>query len=598
MSGEPAPDPKAAKPRRRWRERPLLLLALGLLAGAAGVFAVLYQKPGRNVINRIRVILKLRQDNMDRFGFGMMSPYEEADWQGVISPTHPEWKVRRGVDVVKVAGGFTYPVNIVFAPPAPGDPDAPYFYVNELHGAIKYVTARGSVHTYAEGLVNFEPIVQPKSDETGVSGLLLVPGTHDLIATIAYLDAASGLLSNKIVRLVSGPGGRKMKEVRTLLDLGEFTSPSNQIQQAVLGSDGKLYVSVGDGENPPSSLDLGKFAGKILRMELDGAACADNPFFDPPAPRSARSYVYAYGIRNAFDLDLDPVSGALFAVDNGKANDRLMRIAPGASYGWNGLSEGTLPNAMYVWKPTVSPCGVSFLREGVLGPGTRDRLYVALYGPPFIAGKNHAKKIVEFEFDERNRLIKRVPATILQYVGTQYATVLGLAEGPDGLYFTDFFGSTSTDKAAGAGGVWKVVPSKKTLDLPEVSDTELARLKPAERGKVHFSRTCSPCHSVEGVGGREGPDLTHFRKDALLRLGSRGYEEGVRKLMASDQTFAVEQRPRLKAVLDAGGEGRVRTWLTNHIEEPRFDNPRGRMPTFTTLPQATRGDIIEFLMSR
>ena len=79
------------------------------------------------------------------FGFGTDAPNRE--WDGVPSPLNDQWKVRRGVDVVLAAQGFTYPVNIAF-PANPSDSlDAPLYYVNELHGTVKYVTKTGEIQS-------------------------------------------------------------------------------------------------------------------------------------------------------------------------------------------------------------------------------------------------------------------------------------------------------------------------------------------------------------------------------------------------------------------------------------------------------------------
>ncbi len=499
-----------------------------------------------------------------------------VDWGGVVSPTNPIWLVRRGYDVLRVADGFTYPVNIVFVL-APGNgPEDPLYYVNELHGTIKYVARNGEVHAYATKLNNFRPIPQPKSDETGLSGLMALPGSEDLLATGSYLDAESGLLSNHVLRLRSRPGGRKLDRVEVLFDLQEFTAPSNQIQQIRLGPDQKLYVSVGDAENHRLSLDLDKFGGKILRLNLDGSACPDNPFYDAAHPRSPRSYVFAYGFRNVFDFDFEPVSGRLFAADNGKGVDRLMAIVRGGNYGWNGDDLSMRTNAILSWGPPGNPAPVGLLfprREGAFAghevraavastgedPMPLASMFLALYGPAHRPGRNHAKSIVVITINPENGMVERNPEPLIQYAGEGVTTVLGLAEGPDGLYFTDFFGeSAGGDDPEGKGAVWKVVRSEATRHQVAARDEVLLGMMPLERGRARFARHCATCHRVAGIGGHEGPELTHAAHELDRRLHSQAYVASLRQLLKSKNSFLVEQQGRIKEVLAAEGTERIR----------------------------------------
>ena len=121
---------------------------------------------------------------------------------------------------------------------------------------------------------------------------------------------------------------------------------------------------------------------------------------------------------------------------------------------------------------------------------------------------------------------------------------------------------------------------------------------PLERGRVFFGHLCAVCHRLQGVGGSEGPDLTHFRRTGRKRLEARGYIAEVEALLKSDQTFLVEQRPRLREVLAAKGDERLRVWLRHHLEEPRFDNPRARMPGFGHIDEETRQAIVTYLLDR
>ena len=119
-----------------------------------------------------------------------------------------------------------------------------------------------------------------------------------------------------------------------------------------IGPDGKLYASVGDtgigdGGPPgnstnPYAQSLGALEGKILRLERNGAAPADNPFV---GQAGARPEIFAYGLRNPFRMSFDPVGGGLWAGDVGQSTiEEVDIIVAGGNYRWP-QCEGTLPAA-------------------------------------------------------------------------------------------------------------------------------------------------------------------------------------------------------------------------------------------------------------
>ena len=107
------------------------------------------------------------------------------------------------------------------------------------------------------------------------------------------------------------------------------------------GVDGKLYASLGDGADfsavDPRALraqNVDALAGKILRINTDGTAPSDNPFYDGN-PNSNRSKVYALGLRNAFRFNFHPTTNSLYAGDVGWGSwEEINRIVPGGNYGW------------------------------------------------------------------------------------------------------------------------------------------------------------------------------------------------------------------------------------------------------------------------
>lgn len=125
------------------------------------------------------------------------------------------------------------------------------------------------------------------------------------------------------------------------------------------GLDGKLYVAVGDvGRrgwlqnllNGPAggaddqfggpAPDNAHFTGAVVRLNPDGTAPADNPFFAAGAALGGESganiqKLYSYGIRNSFGMAFDPVSGQLWMSENGDDSfDELNRIVAGMNGGW------------------------------------------------------------------------------------------------------------------------------------------------------------------------------------------------------------------------------------------------------------------------
>jgi glucose/arabinose dehydrogenase len=119
------------------------------------------------------------------------------------------------------------------------------------------------------------------------------------------------------------------------------------------GPDGKLYVFVGDLgrrgqlQNLPDGPtaegvdddqfggpepDEAHLAGVVLRLNDDGSAPGDNPF---AGGGDVVDKIFAYGFRNSFGMDFDPVSGDLWVQENGDDTfSELNRVERGMNGGW------------------------------------------------------------------------------------------------------------------------------------------------------------------------------------------------------------------------------------------------------------------------
>ena len=233
---------------------------------------------------RLRVRFK---DSTNEYSAWRERPFSTspAGPPGVPSPV--PWAARQPGYVVEiVATGFQLPMNIAMVPNPGNDPGDPFMYVTELYGKIKVVTRSGAVSDYATGLLNFNPTGNfPGSGEQGLAGIAIEPATGDLFVSVVYEDTASTDVPkphySKILRYHSNDGGLTGATQTVVKDFfGEQTEHSHQISNTTIGPDGKLYQHMGDGFDSSTALNLNSYRGKILRLNLNGTAPTDNPFYN------------------------------------------------------------------------------------------------------------------------------------------------------------------------------------------------------------------------------------------------------------------------------------------------------------------------------
>lgn len=164
-------------------------------------------------------------------------------------------------------------------------------------------------------------------------------------------------------------------------------APTHNGGAVAFGPDGYLYVGTGDAGEPELAQDLDSLAGKILRVDLDGAPAPGNPL--PGSP------VWSLGHRNVqgFDWDAD---GTMYASEFGaNAFDELNMIVPGGNYGWpvvEGMSDDEVEtdnfrDPLHVWPTSeASPSGLAVTDEGVYLAGLRgERLWRVPLGDDALA---------------------------------------------------------------------------------------------------------------------------------------------------------------------------------------------------------------------
>ncbi len=356
--------------------------------------------------------------------------------------------IQPGFRIERVATGFQLPVNVAFVPNPGTNPSDPFFYVTELYGSVAVVTRSGAVSTYATNLLNFDPLGSfPGSGEKGTTGIVVEPLSGDLfVGTLEAQPNVTDYHYPMVVRLHSQDGGLTEASRTTILDFpNDPLGPSHQISNVSIGPDGKLYVHIGDGLFVPTpAQDMTSVRGKILRVNLDGTAPADNPFYDATAGQAAKNLIFALGLRNPFGGSWRAADGAQWEAENGPSVDRLAKVVAGRNYLYDG-SDASMKNfAAYNWPISVAPVNIAFVQTATFGGSGfpvehQDHAFVTESGPTYAPGPQAlGKRISEFSFDLDGNLLSG-PVPLIQYVGAGRATCTALAAGPDGLYFADLY---------------------------------------------------------------------------------------------------------------------------------------------------------------
>ncbi len=273
---------------------------------------------------------------------------------------HPDLEVR------PVATGLVAPTTMAFL----GTND--FLVLEKVSGKVQRVTNGTLAGAVLDLPVN-------SYGQGGVLGLTLHPQfATNHYAYLYWTESSTGadspvrgetpLLGNRLDRFVWT--GSQLVFDQTLLrvrsfqndaDVGVFPNGRHYGGAMAFGPDGKLYLVIGDvgrrgllqnnelGPTPDDAFggpapDNAHFSSAVVRLNDDGTAPADNPFYEYGASVGGEvganlQKVYAYGLKNSFGLAFDPRTGHLWDAETGDdAFDEINRIEPGQNSGWVQLS--------------------------------------------------------------------------------------------------------------------------------------------------------------------------------------------------------------------------------------------------------------------
>lgn len=286
-----------------------------------------------------------------------------------------------------VARGLVEPWALVFLPDG-------RLLVTERAGRLRVVGPDGRPGEPIDGL--------PAIDVTGQCGLLDLVVGPDGWLYFTYAEAGDG--GNGTAAARARLDGNRLLDLQVVFrQVPKMASRLHCGSRLVFDRGGRLFIGLGDrftamqeAQNPANHI------GKVVRIERDGRAPADNPFV---GRAGAAAEVWSLGHRNIQGAALHPVSGELWAVEHGpQGGDEVNVVRRGLNYGWPLLTHGRnygsgtrigeqgpkagFEQPLKYWVPTsIAPSGMAFLtsdRYAAL-PGWQGSLFVgALRGQALV----------------------------------------------------------------------------------------------------------------------------------------------------------------------------------------------------------------------
>jgi aldose sugar dehydrogenase len=347
---------------------------------------------------------------------------------------------------------------------------------------------QGTVQRIVNGNMLPQPVLHVNVASEGERGMLGIAIAKPTTATTArfvflyYTQSNSAIsLGNYVYRyeLVDN----KLINPKLILKLPASPGPIHDGGKVLIGPDKNVYAVIGDLRNHrtqaqniasggPADLTSG-----IIRVTQDGNQVPNSPL----GITYPLNLYYAYGIRNSFGIDFDPVTGKLWDTENGpNYGDEINLVEPGFNSGWTQVQgiwtpKGEIENENagppnlhpsglvdfggkgkyrapeFIWVQTVAPTALKFLNSTKLGKQYQNDVFIGDYNN----GNLYHFKLNQ---DRTGLVLSNTLANKIAYTpedaksaifGTDFDSgITDLQVGPDGYLYVLTF----------SGAIYKIVP--------------------------------------------------------------------------------------------------------------------------------------------
>jgi glucose/arabinose dehydrogenase len=258
---------------------------------------------------------------------------------------------------------------------------------------------------------------------------------------------------------------------KLLLDLPATPGPIHHGGELIIGPDNALYVVIGDiegyselnsstkAQNYQNGTEPDGRSG-ILRVTQNGELVNGKSILGDEHPLNL---YYAYGIRNSFGMDFDPLTGKLWDTENGPDyGDEINHVDPGFNSGWDvvqgiweregGLAgdialnpeglidfdgKGKYSAPEFIWYYTVGPTALKFLNSAKLGKQYENDMFVGdiNFGRIYHFGLNKDRTYLMLNGSLADRIANSTNELQDVIFGQGFGGITDIEVGPDGYIY-------------------------------------------------------------------------------------------------------------------------------------------------------------------